>query len=95
MSGRVKSERSTFLLGKKLKMSTSVFDSLPESPISLEEEEMDGNADSESLVRPSLQLHDVEGRIHKYGGMLSRKTKNKIKNGWKKRWFRVIPGKNS
>lgn len=57
---------------------------------------MDENSDPESLVRPSLQLHDVEGRIHKYGGMLSRKTKkNKIKNGWKRRWFRVIPGKNS
>ena len=78
-------------------MSSGVFGSLPpRSPISLEEEEMDGNPDSESLARPSLQLHDVEGRIHKYGGMLSRKTKkNKIKNGWKRRWFSVIPGKNS
>ncbi len=42
---------------------------------------------------PSLQLHDVEGRIHKYEGPLSRKIKKaKLKHGWKKRWFRVIPG---
>jgi hypothetical protein len=41
----------------------------------------------------SLQLQNVEGRIHKYEGMLSRKTKkSKLKNGWKKRWFRVTPG---
>lgn len=51
-----------------------------------------------SLERPSLQLQDVEGRIHKYEGMLSRmrKTKlrrTKLKSGWKRRWFRVIPGK--
>lgn len=44
---------------------------------------------------PSLQLQDVEGRIHKYEGPLSRKIKKaKLKHGWKKRWFRVSPGKN-
>lgn len=48
-----------------------------------------------TLERPSLQLQDVEGRVHKYEGLLSRKTKKaKLKNSWKKRWFRVIPGKN-
>lgn len=46
------------------------------------------------LERPSLQLQDVEGRIHKYEGILCRKTKRaKLKSGWKRRWFRVIPGK--
>lgn len=47
-----------------------------------------------SVERPSLQLQDIEGRIHKYEGLLSRKTKKvKLKNGWKRRWFRVSPGR--
>lgn len=46
-----------------------------------------------SLERPSLQLEDVEGRIHKYEGLLSRKKKKtKLKRGWKRHWFRVTPG---
>lgn len=59
-------------------------------------ESVDGLANSEeaTLERPSLQLQDVEGRIHRYEGLLSRKTKKaKLKSGWKKRWFRVSPGK--
>ena len=53
-----------------------------------------GDLASASVERPSLQLSDVEGRIHKYEGVLSRKTKKaKLKNGWKKRWFRVTPGR--
>lgn len=49
-----------------------------------------------TLERPSLRLQDVEGRIHMYEGLLSRKIKKaKLKHDWKKRWFRVIPGKCS
>lgn len=60
------------------------------------DDSIDGRVSREeaTLDRPSLQLQDVEGRIHKYEGLLSRKTKKaKLKSGWKKRWFRVIPGK--
>ena len=52
-----------------------------------------GASEEPFLDRPSLQLQDVEGRIHKYEGLLSKKTKKmKLKGGWKKRWFRVIRG---
>lgn len=50
----------------------------------------------DTVEQPTLQLQDVEGRIHSYEGVLSRKTKKaKLKNGWKRRWFRVIPGEKS
>ena len=42
---------------------------------------------------PSLQLQDVEGRIHQYEGLLSRRTRKAKLKRWKKRWFRVAPGK--
>ena len=49
--------------------------------------------DEREVEVPSLQLQDVEGRIHKYEGPLNRRTKKaKLKHGWKKRWFRVTPG---
>ena len=55
-----------------------------------------GRSSADTLEQPTLQLQDVEGRIHIYEGVLSRKTKKaKLKNGWKRRWFRVIPGENS
>lgn len=45
------------------------------------------------LEQPSLQLEDVEGRIHLYEGPLSRKVKKaKLKNCRKKRWFSINPG---
>ena len=50
-----------------------------------------------SVERPSLQLRDVEGRIHKYEGALCRKSRSKKpklkkNSAWKRRWFRVSPG---
>lgn len=76
---------------------SSDFDSVPLSPppaFLSQGSRSDLTSEASSLERPSLQLQDVEGRIHKYEGMLSRKTKKaKLKNGWKRRWFRVIPGK--
>ena len=68
----------------------------PVSPLREDESAAAGtrSPDDELEVEvPSLQLHDVEGRIHKYEGPLSRRTKKaKLKHDWKKRWFRVTPG---
>lgn len=68
---------------------------VPEPPPLWREESSASASEAELLVeRPSLQLQDLEGRIHKYEGLLSRKTKKAtLKNGWKKRWFKVAPGR--
>ena len=57
----------------------------------LEQTETTDDRAEGDLVRPSLQLHEFEGRVHSYQGMLSQRTKLKK---WRKRWFRVAPSKS-
>ena len=52
-------------------------------------------SEPEEMVAPSLGLEELEGRIHSYEGPLEYRALGKLGalKGWKKRWFRISPGR--